>query len=272
MKPEYENFYFKDKYELYRARIVIPEYNISRGKVYLYYVLTYVLYENGKEEIFLVNPHLPFQLPTKQEGAKDIIQIVFNDSFCEFVQPSVFYSIQNLLSQTKKGFYFHSNVVCNLKQIIYNVISGDNVSNLCELLSLLECLALSKERTVLSESSFLLKYDSSKYTQQFLKIEMLKRYIHERSKENITLKSAANYLGMTSEGLSRLCKKYFQEGFSGYILRVRITHAQQMLRNTSYNILYISLECGFNTFSHFNAKFKQIAGVTPGEYRKRNKL
>jgi AraC-like DNA-binding protein len=41
-----------------------------------------------------------------------------------------------------------------------------------------------------------------------------------------------------------------------------------LLRSGSDKILQICLKTGFQDISYFNRKFKQIVGMTPGEYRK----
>lgn len=48
-----------------------------------------------------------------------------------------------------------------------------------------------------------------------------------------------------------------------YLLRRRIEHAQQLLRETKYNVLDVALSCGFRSQAHFTTVFKRIVGETP---------
>jgi AraC family transcriptional regulator len=46
-----------------------------------------------------------------------------------------------------------------------------------------------------------------------------------------------------------------------------VNHARHLLRTTSQAFGAIALECGFASASHFNNRFRQVVGATPGEYR-----
>src|SRR5476649_2655066 len=47
----------------------------------------------------------------------------------------------------------------------------------------------------------------------------------------------------------------------------RLTHAKVLLRTTRQPFGDIALACGFASASHFNNRFRQATGATPGEYR-----
>jgi AraC family transcriptional regulator len=83
------------------------------------------------------------------------------------------------------------------------------------------------------------------------------------------------YLSDLSElvGLSRI---RFATGFKGttglspyaYILRRRITRAQEMLQQDNCSIVGIALDLGFSSQAHFTEAFRRIVGTTPGSWRK----
>jgi transcriptional regulator GlxA family with amidase domain len=52
------------------------------------------------------------------------------------------------------------------------------------------------------------------------------------------------------------------------LTRLRVEQAQTMLRETSISLIDIALDCGFSSHAHFSNTFRQIAGVTPSEYRR----
>lgn len=87
--------------------------------------------------------------------------------------------------------------------------------------------------------------------------------------ENLNLAMVAEAVGLTSHQLSELINVHFGMGFSRYIREQRVRAAQALLAsepNTS--ILAISMETGFKSQSSFYAAFKEITGVSPGDYRK----
>lgn len=57
-----------------------------------------------------------------------------------------------------------------------------------------------------------------------------------------------------------------------FIMVARVRRAQTLLMNEQWSLTQIAHEVGFNTQSRFCAVFRQIAGVTPGEYRRRQSL
>lgn len=49
--------------------------------------------------------------------------------------------------------------------------------------------------------------------------------------------------------------------------RERITYAQQLIRETSRNLIDIGIEVGYSNPSHFAKVFRKVAGVTPTGFR-----
>jgi AraC-like DNA-binding protein len=53
-----------------------------------------------------------------------------------------------------------------------------------------------------------------------------------------------------------------------WLTRLRVEQAKTLLRETSNTLIDIALECGFSSHAHFSNTFRQMAGVTPSEYRR----
>lgn len=49
---------------------------------------------------------------------------------------------------------------------------------------------------------------------------------------------------------------------------MRIGYACKLLLMGDMNISQVSVECGFDTISHFNKSFKKHTGFTPSYYKK----
>ena len=56
-----------------------------------------------------------------------------------------------------------------------------------------------------------------------------------------------------------------------YIISLRISTAKGFLENSTKNIAEISLEVGYDNALYFSRLFRKCTGMTPTEYRKRNK-
>lgn len=84
---------------------------------------------------------------------------------------------------------------------------------------------------------------------------------------------------ISGSGLADRCNmsvSYFRKLFSAnvgmspqqYILHVRLSHAEQLLRATDQQILSISQETGFQTLSSFNRHFRRVYGMPPSALRR----
>ncbi|HCE47062.1 MAG TPA: hypothetical protein DET40_26235 [Lentisphaeria bacterium] len=82
------------------------------------------------------------------------------------------------------------------------------------------------------------------------------------------LESLAKYAKLSPEYLCRAFRKYTGNTVFSHLVQRRIQDAVARLRFTEDKASSIALECGFNDFSYFNRKFKELSGRTPGEYRR----
>ena len=56
-----------------------------------------------------------------------------------------------------------------------------------------------------------------------------------------------------------------------YLTSVRIERAKQLLLATDQNCTEICFQVGYNNQSYFTRTFKDLVGIPPREFRKRNK-
>jgi AraC-like DNA-binding protein len=67
---------------------------------------------------------------------------------------------------------------------------------------------------------------------------------------------------------SRLFKRYTGFTFTEYVNTLRIREAQRLLRETKLKVIEIGEQVGYVNITHFNRKFKQVAAMSPMEYKK----
>ena len=92
-------------------------------------------------------------------------------------------------------------------------------------------------------------------------------YISMRSAENISLKQMAQDMGYSYKYMSAVVNKFFDMALPEGVNRYRVSNACALIANTEKPITEIALSCGFGSIRNFNRRFKQIAGVTPKQYR-----
>jgi len=129
---------------------------------------------------------------------------------------------------------------------------------------------------VLSEIDEVVKLGYSNSTLSNLDIDDCKQKLNDLisiskmyENENLSLSLLAEEMKMSNHQLSELINTQFEMGFSQYIRLQRIKAAKQLLKSEAEaSILSISMQVGFSSQSNFYTAFKEITGVSPGNYRK----
>ncbi|MDK2823526.1 MAG: two-component system, response regulator YesN [Clostridia bacterium] len=90
-------------------------------------------------------------------------------------------------------------------------------------------------------------------------------YINKNFHQKLTLKTVADKLFLSPSYFSRIFKKYTGEGFAGYLARVRINNAQNLLLTGKYSVGEVAKRVGFDDPSYFSSVFKKYKNVTPNK-------
>lgn len=93
----------------------------------------------------------------------------------------------------------------------------------------------------------------------------------ERNYTTITLEEAAAEVGVSPTYLSRLLKKRTGSSFSRLVVRQRMSEAARMLDNPDVPVTEVAERVGYQNVTFFYRKFKAEFGVTPGEWRARER-
>lgn len=105
---------------------------------------------------------------------------------------------------------------------------------------------------------------------QFLMNEMdaAVKYFHENYHRSISIQEYASKHGMSISWFIRSFKEYTGSTPVQYILSLRISNAQSLLENTSYNVTEIASIVGYDNPLYFSRIFKKQSGMSPSEFRK----
>ncbi|GAA4273318.1 hypothetical protein GCM10022258_26120 [Aquimarina gracilis] len=114
--------------------------------------------------------------------------------------------------------------------------------------------------------------DQQKYMELILNyMEKEKPFLdHEIKQSNI-----ADNLKMSVHLFSEVLNVCFQKNFNNFINLYRVDMAKKMMKNPkyeNYKILAIGYEAGFPSKTSFNRVFKNLVGLTPSEFQKKNTL
>lgn len=97
--------------------------------------------------------------------------------------------------------------------------------------------------------------------------DTIKEYVDQHYAEDIGRQSLESILYYEPDYASRLFKKETGYSFMNYVIKVRITEAKKLLKNTEMPISQISAAVGYDNYSYFTRLFKKETGQTPIEYR-----
>jgi AraC-like DNA-binding protein len=90
----------------------------------------------------------------------------------------------------------------------------------------------------------------------------------------LTLQQLAEKLQISSYQVSQAINDGLKKNFYDVINSYRVEEAKRLLldsKNRNYTVLSVGFEAGFNSKTTFNTVFKKFTGLTPTEYRERQK-
>lgn len=93
-------------------------------------------------------------------------------------------------------------------------------------------------------------------------------YIDREYASPLTLGELAQQAHMSESHFSRCFSAATHMSPFAYLQQVRIQKSCQILRQGALPVSRIALACGFNDFSYYSKRFREVVGCTPSEYRK----
>ena len=100
-------------------------------------------------------------------------------------------------------------------------------------------------------------------------ISRIKNYIEKHFDEELSLKEVADAVSLNPSYLSTILKTYTDMSYSVYVAQVRVGKAKKLLETTDDKVYEVGEKVGYTNIYYFNRIFKKIAGLSPGEYKKR---
>lgn len=97
-------------------------------------------------------------------------------------------------------------------------------------------------------------------------------YVQEHFMEQINLQDVADKVFLSKGHLSKEFQKQMGVHFSDYLRKLRTNRAAHLLCTTEQTITDIALACGFSNTNTMILNFRQEYQMTPGDFRKENKV
>jgi transcriptional regulator GlxA family with amidase domain len=87
--------------------------------------------------------------------------------------------------------------------------------------------------------------------------------------EPLEVAGIAHQVGVSPRQVERLFREHMNTSPRAFYVRLRLTRARTLLRQTLNSIRAIAVECGFQSASHFCHAYKRVFGISPSAERHR---
>ncbi|MCD7956756.1 MAG: AraC family transcriptional regulator [Lachnospiraceae bacterium] len=223
-------------------------------------------------DIFFINPGQVHQLILEQKNSS-YFSFVFEPEWLDFKQAD--YVQDALLNPLKKTLGFplrvsreqpcHQSLLRDIHSIKQIYVMQPDCYRLMIKIQLYKLLLLLETNQLFVPVSPAATITHSQIT---IRIRELTDYIAAHYQEHISLEQGAEIMHMSPKYFSSFFAKTFLVSFTQYVNHYRVDQACVLLKTTDLPIMEIAFETGFENFSYFIRKFKEIRGCTPKEYRK----
>lgn len=106
-------------------------------------------------------------------------------------------------------------------------------------------------------------------TEKMKRLHSMLSHISHNYMNPITLTELSVLAGLSETECSRFFTKQMKQTPFSYINRYRIERSCELLVNTDISISEIALQTGYNSFSYYSKRFREIMNCSPSEYREK---
>lgn len=97
-------------------------------------------------------------------------------------------------------------------------------------------------------------------------------FIQKNYQNYISVHDIADYVGLNRSYLSAIFQKQLHMSPQQFLLKFRITKANDMLTETDLSINSISYSCGYSSQLAFSKAYHKVTGISPSAYRKEKRI
>lgn len=193
-----------------------------------------------------------------QEVVSDSINQIFdfinsNKYYHDEIKVYSFYLINFIVRNAAEIDFPHEDI--DIKKLVEYSTLEELKENLLKLVNKINEFVLSKRNKVRDE----------------FKEGIFKDILEGYTSHDLSLELLSQKYGYSLPYLSKMIKEETGMTFTKYIQELRLNYVKEKLVETDLSIKEIIFQAGYYDISNFSRKFKNITGVTPGQYRELNK-
>ncbi|HEY9061160.1 MAG TPA: helix-turn-helix domain-containing protein [Pseudobacteroides sp.] len=95
----------------------------------------------------------------------------------------------------------------------------------------------------------------------------VQEFIRNNYNNDLTLKMASDFVGLSESHLSNIFTKKTGQTFTDYLTSVRIEKAKELLETTNLKVYEVGVSIGYANVEHFSRVFKKFTGLSPNNYK-----
>lgn len=220
-------------------------------------------------ELILLGENLPHVWRVEEGIDEDVEVIVIHflpDCLgSDFLNLPEAYLLPRLFERAKRGLVVQGEAKAKIVELMLRAVDATNMERLILLLSILNILAETPERSdITSGHAF---YKSS--DMETLRLNKIYEFTLAHYRNDITLQQVAAIANLGVTSFCRYFKLMTRKTYNDFLVEIRISHACRLLIEDRLATDVICFECGFNNVSNFYRHFRKVTEMTPLEYKKR---
>ena len=99
-------------------------------------------------------------------------------------------------------------------------------------------------------------------------VSKLKQYLYDHFSEELNLTRISRQFYLTPSYLCEIFKKYTGCTITGYLLKIRMEKASDILLHTELSLVEIAAQVGYSDYNYFSRLFKRYFNLSPNSFRK----
>jgi AraC-like DNA-binding protein len=222
-------------------------------------------------DMFLLGSNLPHYLKSDEIYHTGNAEKRVTGTIIQFEEDFMYHAINNypqfikikmLLEDAKRGLFFPKEFSANIIKKLEDIPLKKGITQIINFLTLLQEMSDSKTKQLISSTDFENAgfFDSTR-------LDKIISFLNKNYNRQISLEEIASIAAMNPAAFCRYFKAKTSKSFTAYISEMRTAYACKLILIGEKNISQISMECGYETISHFNKSFKRNTGYTPTRYK-----
>jgi AraC-like DNA-binding protein len=201
----------------------------------------------------------------RQRNRVDAVVVQFRAEFLgtEFWGVPETASVVRLLSTASRGLEFSAKARQRVAPDIVNLLRLKGLQRLLGLVAVLDRLARDGRGVPICSADYVPDLDADDRD----RLLPVVRAIHEHLSKPLRRGQLASLAGISERTFSRYFRQKMGKTLPQFVNELRVGRARRLLVESDLAVTQIAAECGFRNLSNFNSQFREIAGVTPMQYR-----